>query len=173
MICPKCNYILSNKTLVCVKCGYVLNYDQPDSKDLYDMILKQINATTNNLFSYRVLSNYGVSNEECRTLLGTIGNTILKGIYKGNITYLYDEFLRFGYVMDFALSNDEYINPANSVIESKLREKGENIAYKKKNMLCPRCTSSNLQIDRISTFFNGGFRWKHHCRNCGYLWKVK
>lgn len=173
MICPKCNYILSDKTLVCIKCGYVLNYTQPDGKDLYDMVLKRINEGSNAILSDRALREYGVSKEQGWLLLETVGNIVLKGIYKGNIGYLYDEFLHFGYEMDFVPSQYEYVNPANSVIEYRLREKGESIAYKKKNMQCPRCTSSNLKIDRISALFNGGFRWKHHCRNCGYMWKVK
>lgn len=173
MICPKCKNTLSDKTLVCVYCGYVLNYEHKDSKSLYNMLLKRINEGNNLFFAQRLLRDYGVPKNECYTLLNMVGNTVLKGIYKGNTTYLYDKFLRYGYEMEFIPSKDEYVNPANSVIDNILQEKGDNIAYQKKNMQCPRCTSSNLQIDRISTLFNGGFRWKQHCRNCGYTWKVK
>lgn len=173
MICPKCNYILSDKTLVCVKCGYVMNYTQPDGKDLYDMVLKRINEGSNAILSDRALREYGVSKEQSWLLWETIGNIVLKGVYKGNVNYLYDEFLRYGYEMGFTPSKDEYVNPANSVIVNRLREKGESIAYKKKNMQCPRCASSNLQIDRIITLFNTEFKWKHHCRSCGYTWKAK
>lgn len=173
MICPKCNYILSDKSLVCVYCGCVVNYEHKDSKSLHNMFIKRINEGNNLFLAQKSLRNYRIPKNECYNLLNMIGNTVLKGIYKGNIAYLYDEFLRCGYEMEFIPSKDEYVNPANSEIEERLRERGERIANNEKNMKCPRCTSSNLQIDRISPLFSGGYRWKQRCRNCGYIWKVE
>lgn len=173
MECPKCNNMLHDTTLVCVYCGYVLNNEHEDSRSLCDMRLKRINDKPVSLAAEALLRDCGVPKKECYPLLMTAGNTVLTGIYKGNAPYLYDKFLRYGYEMELVPAQDEYVNPVNSVIEDKLREKGERIADRQKNKRCPRCTSSDLQIDRISPFFNGGFRWKQHCRNCGYTWKVE
>lgn len=124
MFCPKCNQFNFDNAQVCFKCGYVLNYEQPDSRDLYDMILKKINSVHNFYLARHTLkAEYDISEDESNTLLNTIGNTVLRGCYKGNILYLKDQFLRFGYEMDFIPSNNEYISPANSVIEKKLSEK--------------------------------------------------
>lgn len=173
MYCPKCDYILSDKTLVCVKCGYVLNYEREDSKNLCNAILKRKNEH-HNLFAAQIaLKNYGIQKNDCYSLLNTIGGTIFHGIYQGNVAYLYDEFLFYGYEMEFILSEDEYVSPINSVIENKLNEEGAKIAYIKNNMKCPRCLSTNLRIDSIMPLFNSGYKWKHSCRNCGYMWKVR